>query len=208
MTCGAAPTVATPVFSPPTQTFTGTQAVIITDATAGSTIYYTTNGTTPTTGSTVYTGTFNVTATTTVKAISSAPGYTNSAVGSATYTLTAATISEAYLNVPGSSFLNYVVVGGTVQFTCTIRYSDGAELSSTVVGVLNARGDAISSWTTSASSVGLINTSGLMTAVALGVTHIQAIINGTVPSSQWYEYVSQSASTKTQGTTTQGVTIQ
>ena len=208
MTCGAAPTVATPVFSPPTQTFTGTQAVIITDATAGSTIYYTTNGTTPTTGSPIYTGTFNVTATTTVKAIAAATGYVNSAVGSATYTLTAATISEAYLNVPGSSFLNYVVVGGTVQFACTIQYSDGVQLTSTVVGVLNARGDEISSWTTSASSVGLISTSGLMTAVALGVTHIQAIINGTVPSSQWYEYVSQSASTKTQGTAIQGVTIQ
>jgi hypothetical protein len=82
-----------------------------------------------------------------------------------------------------------------------------------VVGVANARGDAISSWTTSASGVGTISTSGVMTAVALGVanpnvTHIQAIINGTVPSSPWYEYVSQSASTKTQGTTTQGVTIQ
>lgn len=81
--------VATPAFSVPGGTYTAVQSVTISDATAGATIYYTTNGNTPTTSSLVYTGqTIPVTITTTIKAIAvGAPGYTTSAVASATYTL-------------------------------------------------------------------------------------------------------------------------
>jgi Chitobiase/beta-hexosaminidase C-terminal domain/Pectate lyase superfamily protein len=80
-------TVATPVLSPASGTnFSGTQAVTLSDATPSSTIYYTTNGTTPTTSSTVYTGALSITSTTTVQAIAVASGYAPSSVGSATYT--------------------------------------------------------------------------------------------------------------------------
>ncbi len=50
------PTVATPAFSLAAGTYTSAQSVSISDATSGATIYYTTNGTTPTTSSTQYTG--------------------------------------------------------------------------------------------------------------------------------------------------------
>src|SRR5579859_1090477 len=51
------PTVATPTFSPPAGPFYGATAVTIASATAGSTIRYTTDGSTPTeTHGTVYTG--------------------------------------------------------------------------------------------------------------------------------------------------------
>jgi hypothetical protein len=81
-------TVATPVFAPVTGTsFSSTLSVSITDATAGATIYYTTDGSVPSTSSTVYAGPITLSATTTVNAIAAAPGDTTSAMASATYTL-------------------------------------------------------------------------------------------------------------------------
>jgi len=94
------PTVATPVFSPVAGTYTSTQSVTINDATLGATIYYTTNGSTPTTASTKYTGPITARVTQTIKAIATATGDTQSAVASATYTL----IGSPYaLAAPASS---------------------------------------------------------------------------------------------------------
>jgi hypothetical protein len=78
--------VATPVFSPAVGTFTSPISVTVSDATPGVTIYYTTNGTTPTATSTKYTGSIAVSSTETIEAIAIATGYTNSAVAFATYT--------------------------------------------------------------------------------------------------------------------------
>jgi hypothetical protein len=79
---------ATPTFSPSGATYATAQAVTITDATPGATIYYTTDGkTTPTTSSTQYTGPIEVLVTETIQAIAVVPGYVNSAVASATYTI-------------------------------------------------------------------------------------------------------------------------
>ncbi len=79
---------ATPTFSPAAGTYTSTQTVTISDSTSGATIYYTTNGTTPTTSSTVYSAPISVSTTETVEAIATASGYTTSPVGSAAYTIT------------------------------------------------------------------------------------------------------------------------
>jgi hypothetical protein len=64
--------------------------VALADATAGVSIYYTLDGTTPTTGSTLYTGPFNLTSNALVQAIAIAPGAVNSAVASASFINTAA----------------------------------------------------------------------------------------------------------------------
>ena len=78
---------AAPTFNPPGGSYTLPQFVEISDSSPGVTIYYTTDGSTPTTASTQYTGSaIPVIHTTTIKAIAVAPGWSQSPVASATYT--------------------------------------------------------------------------------------------------------------------------
>lgn len=77
----------TPTFSPVAGTYSGTQNVTITSASADA-IYYTTDGSTPTTGSTLYTGPVAVSTSETLKALAVRPGFNNSAIGSAAYVIT------------------------------------------------------------------------------------------------------------------------
>jgi len=75
--------VATAVYTittPPAAEPISTQTITITDATTGATVYYTTNGTTPTTASTKYTGPIVFTTSETLKFIAVAPNYIPSAV--------------------------------------------------------------------------------------------------------------------------------
>ena len=78
---------ATPTFNPAGGSYLLPQFVTISDASPNVTIYYTTDGSTPTTSSTQYTGSaiFVGLGTTTIRAIAVAPGWSQSAVASATY---------------------------------------------------------------------------------------------------------------------------
>jgi len=84
------PAAATPVFSPVAGSYSSAQTVTISDITSGASIYYTTNGMTPTAASSLYTGGILVSSTETIEAIAVASGYTNSAVATATYTISSA----------------------------------------------------------------------------------------------------------------------
>jgi hypothetical protein len=79
--------VAMPTFNPAPGTYSSTQQVTISSSTSGATIYYTTDGTTPTTSSTKYTGPVAISTTTTLKAIATAPNLSNSNVASGLYTI-------------------------------------------------------------------------------------------------------------------------
>jgi hypothetical protein len=82
---------ATPSFSPVGGNYLTAQTVTIGTATAGATIRYTTDGTTPTaTVGTIYSGPLTVSATTTLKAVAYASGMTNSSVATAVYNILAA----------------------------------------------------------------------------------------------------------------------
>jgi hypothetical protein len=79
--------VATPTFAPAGGSYTTAQTVSISTASSGATIYYTTNGSTPTTSSTVYSGPITVSASETLKAYATKSGYFDSNVATATYTI-------------------------------------------------------------------------------------------------------------------------
>ena len=96
------PPAATPTFSPVAGTYSTTQQVTISSTTSGATIYYTTDGSTPTTGSTPYTAPVTISITTTLKAIATATGFTNSAVQSGVYTIQAVTARPSFSPAPGT----------------------------------------------------------------------------------------------------------
>ena len=87
------PPAATPAFSAAPGTYSTTQLVALSDTTAGASIYYTTDGTTPTTSSNLYSpGTpIPVSSSVTINAIAVASGFSTSAVASGAYVITTGT---------------------------------------------------------------------------------------------------------------------
>ncbi len=78
--------VAAPTMSPNGGTFTAPVSVTL-SAPVGASIYYTTNGSTPTTSSSLYTAPMTLSSTTTLKAIAVKNGMLNSTVASASFTI-------------------------------------------------------------------------------------------------------------------------
>ncbi len=120
----AAPQTAAPILNPAGESFTGSVSVTITDP--GASIFYTTNGSTPTTSSFRYTGPINVTASETIKALASAPGYLPSAVSSETYNLQTQS---------GGSTVNFGGGFGSAQSSMT--FNGSAALSGSVLQLTN-----------------------------------------------------------------------
>lgn len=130
---GSSTTVGAPLFSPPGGTYSAAQSVAITSPTAGATIRYTTNGTTPsTTVGTVYAGPIAINATTTVKAIASKTGLTTSAVATAVYTIS--TGSGNGTLVLEAENLARTVTSGTITPVSSTTASGGAYLVFRSVG--------------------------------------------------------------------------
>jgi YD repeat-containing protein len=164
--------VATPTFSPGAGTYTSIQTVTISDTTTGATIYYTTNGSTPTTSSTQYTGAITVSSTETVKALATLTGYTNSSVGSAAYTINLTTATPTFSPGAGtytspqtvtisdstSGAKIYYTTNGSTPTTSSTRYSSPITVSATetVKAIATATGYAQSAVGSAAYTINLI----------------------------------------------------
>ena len=123
---------ATPTFSVAPGTYASAQTVIISDATHGASIYYTTDGTTPTANSTSYTGSITVSTSETIQAMATATGYLQSALATATYSINlppSFTVSGTAVTVtPGATTGNTSTITltpsggftGAVSLSCTI----------------------------------------------------------------------------------------
>ena len=152
---------ATPTFSPPAGTYGAPQSVVLSDASPGVNVYYTTDGTTPTTASFLYTGPISVTATSTIKAIAAGPGWTASAVATVAYTLRAATPTfspaTGTYSAPQSVVLSdtspgvtiYYTTNGTTPTTASTPYQGPISVpaTSTIKAIASATG-----WTASATA--------------------------------------------------------
>ncbi len=168
-------------FSPAAGTYSTDQSVTISCATPGSTIYYTTDGTTPTTGSTKYTGAIAVVGNGTsigIKAVAFVGTASQSSVGNADYVINYPATAMPTFDPPGGSYstdqsvtLSCATSGATIYYT-----TDGTmpTTSSTVYsGPLAVAGDATR---VTIKAVAESNTTGL-SAVVSAVYAIQSPVS-------------------------------
>ena len=145
-------TTLAPEFTPAQGTYSETQNVSFNCNTESATIYYTTDGTTPTTSCAVYNGPITVSKNTTIKAIACCEGMANSAVSTATYTITKTvakpTFSPEPGNYPNKQYVSidcitgdvtiYYTIDGSIPTTSSIRYNGPITIEPTKRTVINA----------------------------------------------------------------------
>lgn len=115
--------LATPTFSVTPGQYTGTQSVSLSGP-AGSAIYYTTNGLSPTTSSTLYTTAITVSANTLIQAVAVESGFTDSLVAQGNYQIQSGALP--FLNFPSGFSANGLVT-----------MNEGATLSSTAIRLVS-----------------------------------------------------------------------
>ena len=146
----ALPTAEKPVFNPESQEFNlGESVTVEISAAEGATIYYTTDGETPTEDSDVYENALTITETTTVKAIAVIEGHNNSAVAEATYTAvdpnakTAEVVAQD-LGYANAANVEEIKIGSYI----TVKFENGTSSNatkyySTGYGIRNYNGNVI-----------------------------------------------------------------
>jgi hypothetical protein len=162
------PPTATPALSPGTGIYATTQTVTISDATPGTVLYYTIDGTTPTVSSAIYIAPIAVKSTETVKALAMAQAYALSEVASAAYTITSGSnnfeppaarptfspVAGAYsveqivtIRDATAGAAIYYTTDGSAPTTSSARYTGAIKVraSETLKAVAIAKGNTLSS---------------------------------------------------------------
>jgi alpha-tubulin suppressor-like RCC1 family protein len=143
------PLVAAPQFSPAPGTYASAQDVIITSATSGVTIRYTTDGSTPTSASgLIYSSPVHLSETRTLKAMAYMTGWTTSTVISGLYTIEMP-VSATEFN-PASGFFTEAqnITITTTTAGASIRYTTDGSIPSSTNGTLYSSAVPITETTT------------------------------------------------------------
>ena len=123
-------TVATPTMMPNGGLFSAPVSVTMQTATSGASIYYTTDGSTPTQSSQPYTGTVTLTSSATVKSAAFKTGYNSSAEATASFTVTAGTVGSS---TTGKTY--YVAKNGNDSNSCAQAQSTSTPMRSIKRGI-------------------------------------------------------------------------
>lgn len=212
-TGGGTPTVATPVLTPTSQSFFTSLPVNISDTTPSSTIFYTTDGSTPTTSSPVYTGTITVASTKTIQAMATASGLLNSAIGSGTYTLSIPPLTGCTQD--NATSINSMAVGGKTQQFARCSYAASGE-NLVCSPTADKYGDVATAWGTGGAAItvgaignpagctGALNGPGCVTGIsATGGTPVNSTLTvGTHSCSPWGWTITNSPPTLLSATVT------
>ena len=141
---------AAPAFTPVPGIYTSGQSVTIADITSGATIYYTTDGSTPTTSSKVYSAPISVAARTTVNAIATASGYSTSAESTAVYDIQIPAPPTPAISPAGGTFTAAQIVtlsdsatGATIYYTTNGSTPTTSSTKYTAPFTVSAPGDTI-----------------------------------------------------------------
>jgi hypothetical protein len=176
-------TVASPTFSANPLTFLDDITVMLTTTTAGATIHYTVDGTTPTTASSVYSAAIPITATTTVKAIAVKSGMLPSAVSSSVFTRQCrqpvfSPVAGSYkgiqyveMTTPTTGAAIYYTIDGTVPTARSKKYTGAVTVSydQTLRAIAVKTGLQNSSVTAGAYSLTLYSSTGATAGVSFSV---------------------------------------
>jgi sugar lactone lactonase YvrE len=178
-----------PAFSPAAGTYTSVQSVTITDTTAGATIYYTTDGSTPTTSSTEYTTPITVSSSETLTAIATASEYNPSAPASAAYVVNIIPASVAIVSgsgqtaAYGSAFANPLIVivkdtNGNPASGVVVNFSGSGLSFSSAIATTGSNGEAsvLATATASGSLTASATTSGVTGAATFSLTATQVAL--------------------------------
>jgi len=133
------PMAATPELSPVGGSFVDFVDITITTTTPGATIYYTTDGTTPTTSAFVYFEPIEIYDSTVIKAFAVAPGYLDSAVASGSFVVTP--LPTPTIHLRGKKLIKTskasIALHGTSTSAESVEYAVGDDDFKSAHGTMN-----------------------------------------------------------------------
>jgi hypothetical protein len=158
------PTAAAPVITPDGGTFSASESVKLTSATASADIYYTLDGSVPTPASTLYKEPITITTDTTLNAVASATGYVQSSVSSAKFTISDQTPTVTFSPVAGTYATAQKVTLSDTDKTAKIYYTTNGATPTTSSTLYSGPITVGASITIKAIAVGLKLNSNVATA--------------------------------------------